>query len=87
MPDWSVVLDQGSFDVGGSKVEIFITRPAISVKEGILETQLQFLSLMDPNQVEENETISCVIDGESHLLVEGSDFWKSAARMISSKEV
>jgi len=44
--------------LGGSKVQMFITRPAISGKEGILETQIIFFSLMDPNQVGESETIS-----------------------------
>ena len=84
MSEWSVVLGQGEFEVGGSAVEIIISRPTVCVKADVMENIKQFLSTIDPSEVKEQEVVSCVINGEKFSVTEGVDFWISAARMTSA---
>jgi len=83
MSQWSVILDEGEFEVGGSKVEIIITRPSVCVKHDVMEPLRQFLSTVDPSEVKEKEVVSCLINGEKFTVTEGVEFWISAARMVS----
>lgn len=84
MAPWSVIFDSGEFEVGSSKVEIIISRPAVVAKDDISEQLSNLLSTMDIGAVEANENISFVIDGEKVSVTEGVDFWASAAGMVKA---
>jgi len=83
-PEWSVVIRSDSVEVGGSKVDVFICRPAVSARDGLDELTASFLSTVDPSQVQEGQVLSCVIDGKDHSLEEGKDFWVSASKKAAA---
>eukprot|EP00816_Leptocylindrus_hargravesii_P009963 CAMPEP_0196810816 /NCGR_PEP_ID=MMETSP1362-20130617/14340_1 /TAXON_ID=163516 /ORGANISM="Leptocylindrus danicus, Strain CCMP1856" /LENGTH=1177 /DNA_ID=CAMNT_0042185969 /DNA_START=93 /DNA_END=3626 /DNA_ORIENTATION=+ len=84
MAPWSVVFDKGEFEVGGSKVEIIISRPAVVVKDGLSDQLANLLSILDISAVGVNEAVNVVIDGEKISVTEGVDFWTSAAGMVKT---
>ena len=43
-PAWSVVIASDSVEVGGSKVEVSICRPALATKDGLSELSCTYLS-------------------------------------------
>ena len=83
-PSWSVPLRSDNVEVGGSKVEVSICRPALAVKNGLPESASMFLSTVDPSTVDAGATLSCTVDGASHTVKEGEDFWLSAAAMVKA---
>ncbi len=76
-PQWSVEIAKDSVEVGGSKVEVSICRPALAARDDLDELACTFLSSMDLSTVEEGTTLSCTIDDKHVSLVEGKDFWLS----------
>lgn len=78
-PSWSVVIASDTVEVGGASVEVSICRPAIATKDGLPELACTYLSSVEPSDVEKGSTLTCVIDGESMTLQEGTDFWLSTA--------
>lgn len=83
-PSWSVPLRSDNVEVGGSKVEVSICRPALAVKNGLPDSASMFLSTVDPAAVDAGATLSCTVDGASHTVKEGEDFWLSAAAMVKA---
>mmetsp|Transcript_47926 Transcript_47926/g.70957 ORF Transcript_47926/g.70957 Transcript_47926/m.70957 type:complete len:1172 (+) Transcript_47926:169-3684(+) len=77
-PSWSVVLGKDSVDVTGFKVDVMITRPTFSLKDGLNEGVVSFLSALNPASYTEGCTIACTIDGKGYSLKEGEDFWLNA---------
>ncbi len=78
-PAWSVVIASDSVEVGGSKVEVSICRPALAVKDGLSELACTYLSTVEPATVNKDEVLKCSIDGDEISLTEGKDFWLSTA--------
>lgn len=76
-PKWSVEIAKDSVEIGGSKVEVFICRPAIAARDDLGELACTYLSSIEPSTVEAGATLSCSIDGENVTLTEGKDFWLS----------
>jgi len=75
---WSVILGQDTAEVGGAKVEVMISRPAIAVKEGLSEGVNSFLSTIDINVKDRQEIMRCTVDRKEFEVVHGQDFWWSA---------
>eukprot|EP00551_Chaetoceros_affinis_P005894 CAMPEP_0203662048 /NCGR_PEP_ID=MMETSP0090-20130426/151_1 /ASSEMBLY_ACC=CAM_ASM_001088 /TAXON_ID=426623 /ORGANISM="Chaetoceros affinis, Strain CCMP159" /LENGTH=1150 /DNA_ID=CAMNT_0050524789 /DNA_START=83 /DNA_END=3532 /DNA_ORIENTATION=- len=74
-PAWSVVIASDSVEIGGSKVEVSISRPALAVKDGLSELANTYLSTVKPSSVEKDQVLKCTIDGDEISLTEGKDFW------------
>ena len=83
-PSWSVPLRSDNVEVGGSKVEVAICRPALVAKNGLPDSVSLFLSTVDPATVDAGATMSCTVDGTSHSVKEGEDFWLSAAAKVKA---
>lgn len=87
-PKWSVVLGKDVVEVGGSKVEISICRPALAVRDDIGLLEDNYLATVDPFSIQVGTELTCVIDGTSFSLKEGTDFWIStSAKLQATKAV
>ncbi len=78
-PTSSVVIGKEMVDVGGLQVELSICRPTFSFRDDLDSNVASFLSTLDPYNYGNGEDIQCSINGESFVVKEGVDFWKSAA--------
>mmetsp|Transcript_42557 Transcript_42557/g.102575 ORF Transcript_42557/g.102575 Transcript_42557/m.102575 type:complete len:1181 (-) Transcript_42557:155-3697(-) len=78
-PSWSVVLKSETVDVGGSQVVVSVCRPAVAAKDSLDEAVKLVLSSKEPSEFKDGESFTCSIDGKSHTIVEGTDFWLSTA--------
>jgi isoleucyl-tRNA synthetase len=85
--NWSVVIGSELVEVGGSKVEISICRPALATRDTLETDVSSYLSTVDPTSVTAGEVIKCTIDGTEHSLTEGKDFWISTASKMKSTKV
>ena len=81
-PSWSVVLRSDSAEIGGSKVEVSICRPAIAGKDGLSDQVGYFLSTLEPVNVSEQSTLSANIDGNDVSLKQGDDYWVSTVAKL-----
>ena len=85
-PKWSIKIASEIVEIGGSNVEVSIHRPSVSVREGLSEPVLMYLSTVDPASVGNGSTMTVSIDGVKYSLVEGLDFWiSSAAKLQATK--
>lgn len=73
-----VVLGKEMAEVGDFKVEVTICRPAVAMRDGLDPSVTAFLSTVDAVMSSETATFKCKIDGKSHELVAGKDFWYSS---------
>ena len=87
-PEWSVVLKSDTVDVGGSKVDVSVCRPAIAVNDSLDDIVKKILSTKEPSQFSVGETFKCSLDGKEYELKEGEDFWlSSVAKARSTKRI
>jgi len=86
-PQWSMKIASDVVDVGGSNVEVSIHRPSISARDGLSSPISMYLSTVDPSTVEIGSTVTVLIDGVKHSLVEGLDFWTTAASKLQSTKL
>eukprot|EP00555_Chaetoceros_dichaeta_P003208 CAMPEP_0198249896 /NCGR_PEP_ID=MMETSP1447-20131203/1263_1 /TAXON_ID=420782 /ORGANISM="Chaetoceros dichaeta, Strain CCMP1751" /LENGTH=1167 /DNA_ID=CAMNT_0043934629 /DNA_START=67 /DNA_END=3570 /DNA_ORIENTATION=- len=83
-PKWSVVLGSDVVEIGGSKVEVSICRPAIAVKDGLDADACAFLGTVDPLSTETGVKMQCSIDGVGHSMKEGEDFWLNTVSKLEA---
>ena len=83
-PSWSIVLRSDIADIGGSKVEVSICRPAVAGKEGVSDKVEYFLSTLEPANVIDSSTLSITVDGNEFTLKQGEDFWISTVAKLSA---
>jgi isoleucyl-tRNA synthetase len=76
-PKWSVVIASDTVEVGGSKVEVSICRPALAAKDGLADLACTYLSSLEPSNVEKGAVLTFTIDEKAMSLTEGKDFWLS----------
>jgi hypothetical protein len=76
-PSWGVVLKSDKVDVGGSKVEVSVCRPAIAVNDSLDAGVKNILSTKEPSEFTAGQTFKCSVDGKEYELKEGVDFWLS----------
>lgn len=81
-PPSSVVLKSETADVGGATVVVSICRPAIAVKESLLESSKSVLSTFEPADMKAGQEFTFSVDGVKVTLKEGEDFWLSSADML-----
>lgn len=87
-PEWSVVIKSDMVDVGGSKVEVSICRPAVAAADSIKGAELGLFPTLEPGDLKEGQDFSFSVDGTSFTLKEGKDFWlSSVAKVRSTKAV
>lgn len=85
-PSWSVVLRSDTAEIGGSKVEVSICRPAVAGRDGLSEGVGYFLSTLDPSNVADKSTLSITLDGKEVTLKQGEDFWlNTVAKLRATK--
>lgn len=77
-PKWSIVIGSDTVEIAGSKFEISLSRPAISVSESVSDDAAMFLSSINPTEVTSKQSFICTVDGKEYSLQEGKDFWTSA---------
>jgi len=73
-PSWSVVLRSDSTDIGGSKVEVSICRPAVAGRSGVSDEVGYYLSTLEPSNLD-GSAHSITVDGKDISLTQGEDFW------------
>ena len=78
-PSWSVVLKSETAEVGGSKVEISVCRPALAVRDSLDEAAKKVLSTLEPSELTSVGFYHCVVDSKAFDLKEGADYWLSTA--------
>jgi len=81
---FAVTLGSDTVDVGGTKLEVSITQPCVSPKDGAEEAVLAFLRTLDPLTIAEGQVETFVVDGKEYVLTEGTDFWSTAVRKAKS---
>jgi len=81
-PSWSVILRSDTAEIGGSKVEVSICRPAVAGKNGVCEAVGYFLSTLEPSNVANESTFSITVDGKETTLKQGEDFWGSTVAKL-----
>jgi isoleucyl-tRNA synthetase len=87
-PKWSVVLRSDVADVGGTKVQVSICRPAVAASDSLSEPALNVLSTLEPSSLAERQELTYSMDGVSATLKQGTDFWlSSAAKVRATKAV
>jgi hypothetical protein len=85
-PMWSVVLKSDVVDVGGSKVEVSVCRPAVAVRDSLEEPVMNILSTLEPSDLSPGQEYKCSVDGSNYELKEGVDFWlNSASKALATK--
>lgn len=85
-PEWSVVLQSDNVEIGGSKVQVSVCRPAVAVRDSMDDILKKILSTKEPTEFSAGETFQCAVDGKNYALKEGQDFWlSSAAKARSTK--
>lgn len=85
-PEWSVVLQSETVEVGGFKVHVSICRPALSVRDDIDEPVKAYISTVDPASVTTESVLNCCIDDVKYSLTEGKDFWlNTVAKLEATK--
>eukprot|EP00986_Skeletonema_menzelii_P009531 scaffold4364_cov219-Skeletonema_menzelii.AAC.2 len=73
-PSWSVVLRSDSADIGGSKVEVSICRPAVAGRSGLSDEVGYYLSTLEPSNLDGSARF-ITVDGKDISLTQGEDFW------------
>eukprot|EP00985_Skeletonema_marinoi_P020814 scaffold12438_cov147-Skeletonema_marinoi.AAC.5 len=86
-PSWSVVLRSDSADIGGSKVEVSICRPAVAGRCGLSDEVGYFLSTLEPSNLD-GSALSITVDGKDISLSQGEDFWvNTVAKLRATKAI
>jgi len=86
-PQWSIKIASDTVDIGGSKVEVAIHRPSISVRDGLSSSVVMYFSTVDPSAIAAGSTVNIAIDGMKYSLVEGVDFWITAASKVQATKL
>ena len=87
-PEWSVVIKSEMVDVGGTKVDVSICRPAVAAADSITGAALGVFPTLEPGDLKEGQDFSFSVDGTDFTLKEGKDFWLSTvAKVRSTKAV
>lgn len=87
-PEWSVVLRSDVVEIGGSKVEVSICRPAVAGRDGLKEDVSYFLSTLEPSKAEEESEMKITLDGKEVVLKRGVDYWvNTVAKLRDTKTV
>lgn len=81
-PSWSVVLRSDTTEIGGSKVEVSICRPAVAGKDGLGDEVGYFLSTLEPASAVQQSTLSVTLDGKEVTLKQGQDYWVSTVAKL-----
>jgi isoleucyl-tRNA synthetase len=86
-PSWSVVLRSDSTDIGGSKVEVSICRPAVAGRSGLSDEVGYYLSTLEPSNLD-GSALSITVDGKDVSLTQGEDFWvNTVAKLRATKAI
>ena len=86
-PSWSVVLRSDSADIGGSKVEVSICRPAVAGRSGLSDEVGYYLSTLEPTNLD-GTVHSITVDGKEISLIQGEDFWiNTVAKLRVTKAI
>jgi len=81
-PSWAVVLRSDTAEIGGSKVEVSICRPAVAGRDGLSDGVGYYLSTLEPMNVVETSTLDIKLDGKEITLKQGEDFWVNTVAKI-----
>jgi len=86
-PVWSMKLASDVVDIGGANVEVSIHRPSIAARDGLSELIIKYLTTVDPSALGIGSVLTISIDGVTHSLIEGQDFWTSTAAKFNATKV
>ena len=86
-PSWSVVLRSDTAEIGGSKVEVSICRPAVAGRSGLSDEVGYYLSTLEPSNLN-GSALSITIDGKDVTLTPGEDYWvNTVTKLRATKAV
>ena len=80
-PSWSVTLRSDTADIGGSKVEVSICRPAVAGRSGLSDEVGYYLSTLEPSNLDGSAN-SITVDGKEINLTQGEDFWENTVAKL-----
>ena len=87
-PKWAVPVISEKVNIGGADVEVSIVRPALAARDDLDELSSTYLSTIDPFSVKAEDVLSFTVDGVSHTLHKGKDFWGcTTAKLEATKGV
>lgn len=75
-PSWSVTIRSEKVDIGGTQVDVFISRPAVACRDGLESSLMNVLATIEPKDISNGEFV-CTVDSKSYALKAGSDLWQS----------
>lgn len=81
-PEWAVVIKSDLVDVGGSNVKVSICRPSLSASDSLSDPAKKVFPTLEPGDFKAGQEFTFSIDGKSHTLVEGKDFWLSTSSKV-----
>jgi len=83
-PEWSVIIGRGTVEIGGSKIDIMICRPAVAAKDSLDPKACTFLSTVDPLTMEAGAKLQYSIDKVDYSMKEGEDFWRTTLSKLEA---
>jgi len=83
-PEWAVVIKSDLVDVGGSNVTVSICRPSLAVSDSVKDPAKKVFETLEPSNFNEGQEFTFSVDGKSHTMVEGKDFWLSSTTKVRS---
>ena len=83
-PSWSVVLRSDTAEIGGSKVEVSICRPAVAGRSGLSDGVEYYLATLEPTNVVDKTELNITVDGKEINLKQGEDFWINTVTKLRS---
>jgi len=83
-PEWSVIIGRGTVEIGGSKIDIMICRPAVAAKDNLDPKACTFLSTVDPLTMEAGANLQYSIDKVDYSMKEGEDFWRTTLSKLEA---
>lgn len=83
-PSWSVVLRSDTAEIGGSKVEVSICRPAVAGRSGLSDGVEYYLATLEPTNVVDKSELNITVDGKEINLKQGEDFWLNTVTKLRS---
>jgi len=78
-PVYSVSIKTESVEVGGTQIQLSISRPAVAVSDTLQEVMVKVMSTLAPESFTEGQEFSATVDDKKFTVKEGVDFWLSSS--------